>query len=133
MSIAFSFLPLAMLPVLYALFAKASAYMFRRTQLGWLHSFVFGVLLTLTGIAGAVLHHVAGSPLPIPLASLFSFALLVTIGGWYLGSRARSSDGAFLRFRGGTVLSLIIFGLLTVLTIVCVVLGSLVSLLLHAH
>jgi len=130
MTTAIAFLPLLLLPFLYALFAKASAFLFGRAQISWLHSLIFGALLVFAGFVGALLHRAAGSPLPISLAVLLSFALLVTVGGWYLGPRAKSAIGSPLQFKGGAILSSIVFGLLALFGIVFAVL---VPLLLHAH
>ena len=130
MSTALAFLPLALMPVFYALVAKAAAFLFRRTQLRWLHSFVFGALLAVVGLAGTFVHWAAGSPLPLPVAVLVSLSLLAAVGGWYLGSRAKSQAGEALQFKGGALLSIMTLAMVAVFSVVFAVL---IPLLLHSR
>lgn len=115
-------LPLLLAPLLYALVTKLAAFIFRRTQLSWLHAFMFGVLVLIVGSAGAVLNQMAGMFLPIPISVLLGFSVLVLLGGWYLGSRAKTADGIALQFKGGLLLSLVVYGLFVALGIVGTVL-----------
>jgi hypothetical protein len=116
------FLPLLLAPLLYALFAKLGAFLFRRTQLRWLHAIVFGVLVLLVGGVSAATNRMAGKPLPIAAALLLGLAILLLLGGWYLGPRAKTADGSPLRFKGGLMLSLVIYGLFLAVGLVAVLL-----------
>ena len=118
------------MPALYALLTKAAAFLFRRTQLRWLHAFVFGVLVLLVGGTGAFLNQAAGKPLPMVLSILLGLTSLLLVGGWYLGPRAKTSDGAALQFKGGVLLSLVAYGLVFALGLVVAVL---MPFLLHAR
>lgn len=106
-----------LLPLFYALFTKAAAFLFRRTQLSWVHAIVFGVLVLLVGGVGTVLNRVMGMPLPLPLAVLLGLVTLLAVGGWYLGPRAKTAEGAPLQFKGGALLSLVAYGLVFALGI----------------
>jgi hypothetical protein len=121
MSILFMLLPLLLLPLFYAVFTKAAAFLLRRTQLSWLHALVFGILALLVGGAGAILNHAMSMPLPMPLAILLGLVAFLVVGGWYLGPRAKSTEGIAVQFKGGVLLSLIAYGLVFVLGILAAV------------
>jgi len=123
------FLPLLLAPLLYALLVKAAAFLFRRTQLSWLHAIVFGILVLLVGGTGAILNKAAGFPLPMALSLLLGLAAILLLGGWYLGPRAKSANGFALQFKGGVLLSLVAYGLVFVLGVVA---ALLIPLLQHA-
>lgn len=108
------FLPLLLMPVLIALLAKTAAFVFRRTQLRWLQALVFGILVLLMGGVGTALNRTAG-PLPPVLSVLLGLAAVLLVGGWYLGSRAKTANGAPLQFKGGALLSLVLYGLVMIL------------------
>lgn len=115
------FLPLLLAPLLYAALAKAAAFLFRRTQLSWLHALVFGFLVLLIGGAGAVLNRISGFPLPTAVALLLGLIVLLMLGGLYLGPRARTAGGVALQFKGGVLLALVMYGLVFVLGIIAAV------------
>ena len=115
------FLPLLLAPLLYSVLAKAAALLFRRTQLSWLHAVVFGLLVLLVGGVGAVLNRVFGFPLPTAVALLLSFIVLLLLGGWYLGPRAKNAEGVALQFKGGVLLALVMYGLVLALGIVAAI------------
>jgi hypothetical protein len=100
-------LPLLLVPFLYAALVKLAAFVFRRTKLSWKHALLFALMAFLVGVAGTLLNKATGSLLPLPLAALISFSIQLALGGWYLGSRASTQQGAPLAFKGGIVLSLV--------------------------
>jgi hypothetical protein len=121
------FVPLLLTPLLYALFTKAAAFLFRRTQLSWLHAFLFGLLVVVVAGAGTVLKLASGFPLPMVASLLLGLAVPLLLGGWYLGLRARSVEGSALGFKGGLLLSLVAYGLVFAIGVVAAVLLPLLS------
>lgn len=107
-------LPLLLAPLLYALLTKAAAFIFRRTQLSWLHAFLFGVLVLIVGATGAFLNQMSGMLFPLPISVLLGFTVFMLLGGWYLGPRAKTAEGIALEFKGGLLLSLVVYGLFLV-------------------
>ena len=115
------FLPLLLTPLLFALLAKAAAFLFRRTQLSWLHAVVFGALLLLVGGAGTLVNRLAGMPLPAAISILLGLLVVLLVGGLYLGARAKTAEGVTLQFKGGVLLALVTYGLVIALGIVLAV------------
>jgi hypothetical protein len=112
------FLPLLLTPLLFALLAKAAAFLFRRTQLRWLHALVFGILLLVVGGTGTIANRLAGMPLPAAISLLLGLLAVLLVGGWYLGPRAKTAEGVPLQFKGGALLALVTYGLVFALGII---------------
>ena len=102
-------LSLFLVPFLYAALVKLAALLFRRTKLSWKHALLFALMAFLVGVAGTLLNKTTGSLLPVPLAALIGLSIQLALGGWYLGSRASTQQGAPLAFKGGVVLSLVVY------------------------
>ena len=112
MSDAIAFLPLALMPFFYGAIVKLAAFLFRRTQLRWPHAIVYGLIVIVVGALGALLNRSSGFSLPLPAAIVCGLALQLSLGGWYFGSRATTSCGSSLHFKGGVMLSLIAYGII---------------------
>jgi hypothetical protein len=112
---------------MYAAFAKAAAFILRRMRLRWSHALVFGVLAFLVGVTGMILNRVIGMHIPFPIALLIGLAALLAVGGWYLGPRATTAEGAIIQFKGGVLLSLTVYGFIAALGIVAAFLVPLVN------
>jgi hypothetical protein len=117
MSDAIAFLPLALLAFFYCAVVKLAAFLFRRTQLRWPHAFVYGLSVIVVGVLGALLNRSFGFSLPLPVAFVCGLGLQLSLGGWYFGSRATTSFGSSLHFKGGVMLSLIAYGIIVALGI----------------
>lgn len=103
-----TFLPLLLAVLAFGLLAKLAARL-RRARLAWPHAFVFGVLVFMMGVAGALINGNVFIFLPMPLAVLAALLMQLALGGWYFGQRATTQDGAPVMFRGGAILALIAF------------------------
>ena len=111
MSAALILLPIALVPVLYALLLKLSAFLLRRTQMSWKHAFVFGLLGLAVGVVGSLANRVTGYALPGLVVGLLGFAIQISLGGWYFGPRARTAAGEAVGFARGALLSLVSFAI----------------------
>ena len=117
-----SLLPLAFMPLLFALLVKVAAFLLRRTTLSWKHALVFGLLALAVGAIGTVTNLASGRVLPPLLTGLVGIAIQVAVGGWYFGPRARTTANEPVGFVRGMLLSLIAFGIVFVLGVVAAVL-----------
>ena len=124
----FVLLQLALVVIFYAALTKLAARIFRRTQLSWKHAFVFGALATLIGTLGAVVNQGLGGVLPLPVALALGLGIQLCLGGWYLGTRARTGSGEPLAFKGGVLLSLVAY---CIIFVVGVVAGVVIPMLAH--
>lgn len=99
----------------YVACIKLAARLFRRTQLSWTHAWFFGVVLfAVLFTVGALvrLQPLASGPLLSHLVYLAAdLAAQLAFGGWFLGSRAKTTVGTPVAFKGGALLSLIAYGL----------------------
>ena len=109
-----SFLPLLLVLILCAAYAKLAARIFRRSSLSWRNSFLFAFLLGLLAIAGRATSTALGYSLPIAVGLLVGLAINLLLGGWFFGIRATDTQGQLLGWRRGVFLSAIMFGLLVV-------------------
>jgi hypothetical protein len=99
----------------YVACIKLAARLFRRTQLSWRHAWIFGVALFAVLFAVGALVRL----LPFESGPLLSHLVYLAIdlvaqlafGGWFLGPRAKTTEGAPVAFKGGALLSLIAYGL----------------------
>ena len=107
-------IPLGLMVGIYAALAKLAALLFRRTRLKWLHAFVFCAIAFFIGSVAVVLNVTTGHVLPNAAVLVLGVAVLLCVGGWYLGPRARSVTGEPLGFKGGVLLTLIMLGLIMV-------------------
>src|SRR5882724_5110187 len=96
-----SLLPLVLMICVYAALIKLAALAFRRTQLRWLHAFVFSVLITVVTSGAIALRHFGGLALPLVLSVPLALVVHLGLGGWYFGPRATTRAGAPLAFKGG--------------------------------
>lgn len=81
----------------------------RRYTLSWRHSFAYGALVSVAGVAGLLLRFFSGVVVPGVLGAAIAFAFHGLAGGWYLGRHARDSEGRSVQFRRGAVLGLLVF------------------------
>lgn len=109
-----SFLPLLLVLILCAAYAKLAARIFRRSSLSWRNSFLFAFLLGLLAIAGRATSTALGYSLPIAVGLLVGLAINLLLGGWFFAIRATDTQGQLLGWRRGVFLSAIMFGLLVV-------------------
>jgi hypothetical protein len=113
--------PLVFTILAYVACTKLAAWLYRRTQLSWKHALFFGaVLFGVLFVVGALVRWL--NPVPGPVLASVAFlavdlAAQLTVGGWFLGPRAKTSAGAPVEFKGGALLSLIAYGLVFVLSI----------------
>ena len=114
-------LPLFLVPFFYAALVKLAALLFRRTKLSWKHALLFGLMAFVVGVAGTLLNKATGSVLPLPLAALIGLSIQLALGGWYLGSRASTQQGAPLAFKGGVVLSLVAYLIVVIVGVIAAV------------
>jgi len=119
-----SFLPLVLLVLIEAVFAKLAATLVLRWKASWTTALIFSALVIAVQTAGAVFLRIFDLYLPLVLGILFSLAVQIACGGWLLGARAAVATGEPLGFRRGALLSLIAYGLMLVLGIVLWVLLS---------
>jgi putative Mn2+ efflux pump MntP len=117
-----SLLPLALMFAVYAVFMKLAARLYRKTSLSWKHAIVFSVLAIVLGVAASFLVKVLGGTVVLPVAVILGLALQLALGGWYLGTRARSSSGEPIAFKGGVLLALIAYALLASIGVVAAIL-----------
>jgi hypothetical protein len=116
-------LPLALVPLLFALLIKLAAFVLRRTVLSWRHAFTLGFLAFVIGGLGMAINFASGRVLPPLLTSLIGIAIQVALGGWYLGPRARTRDDQPVGFVRGMLLSLTYLGIVLVLSVLLAVLA----------
>ncbi|MET3117168.1 putative neutral ceramidase superfamily lipid hydrolase [Undibacterium sp. GrIS 1.8] len=114
MSLAFSFLPLLLMPCIFALLIKLAAFLYKRTQLRWTHALIYGVIVSVLSTITTILNNVTGRVLPVYFAFIIGLALQLLLGGWYLGPKATNTDNAPILFKGGVILSLISYLLVVV-------------------
>lgn len=126
MSSAIAFAPLVLLPVVLTLSVKAAAWVFKRTQLGWGHAFGYGVIASLVNMAGMLTARMPGPSIPLSVLAAISLLAVLALGGWYLGPRAKTTEGAALRFKRGVVLCLIAWALLCTVSVAIFFAGALV-------
>lgn len=113
-----SFLPLILLFVVFTSMVKLAAFLYRRAKVAWLHAFLYCLLVFATAAVLGTLHNAIGAPLHVLLLVVAALATQLAVGGWYLGPRAKTSNGQPLEFRGGALLSLITYALLVAICVV---------------
>src|SRR5262245_26078128 len=106
---------------------KLSARLFRRTTLSWRHSLEFSLIVAAVVIAGRVASLSSGSALALPAALALGVLVQLALGGWFLGARARTTQGQPLGFRGGTLLAALWLGVLASFGVILMVLVSSLS------
>lgn len=99
--------PLLFMICAYAVFIKLAAHVMRRTRLSWKHAFIFGVLVFVLGVAATFANVMTGQVLPLAAGIAIAFGLQLALGGWYLGTRARTAEDEPVGFRFGALLSLL--------------------------
>lgn len=104
-----SLLPIILVVLLFGVFVKLAARIFRRTKLDWSRAFILGLLITVVGTVGSLLNTASGLVQFKPLGFLVGILLQLAVSGWYLGSRARTEAGEPIRFKGGILLALITY------------------------
>ncbi len=80
----------------------------RRYTLGWPHSFGYGALVTLAGVAGLLLRFFSGVVVPGLPGAAIAFVFHALMGGWYLGRYVRDREGRAIDFRSGAVLGVLV-------------------------
>lgn len=114
-----SLLPLLLAVLLFGVFAKVAARILRRTQLGWSHALIFGLIVFVLGAIGAFANRATGQLLPLPVAVVAALLLQLSVGGWYLGPRATNTAGEPIAFRGGAMLSFVAYLLVVGFGVLC--------------
>ena len=115
-----------LVPIVFTILAyvaciKLAARLFQRTQLSWKHALLFGVLLfvVLFVVGGLLrwLNPVSGPVLASVVYLAVDLAAQLTVGGWFLGPRARTKAGMPVELKGGALLALISYALVFVLSL----------------
>ena len=117
MSSAIAFAPLALLPVVLTVSIKSAAWVFRRTQLAWWYALAYGLMASVVNMAGMVTARWPGASIPPLWMAVIGLVVVLGLGGWYLGPRARTAQGVALGFRGGVALCLIAWALLCTVSV----------------
>lgn len=117
MSSAIAFAPLVLLPVVLTLSIKGAAWVFKRTRLDCGHALVYGLIAGLVNMVGMVTARMPGRSIPLPVFAILCVVLTLVLGAWYLGPRARTADGAALRFPKSVVLCVIAWVLLCAVSV----------------
>ena len=102
MTALYGWLPTIFAIAVYACSIKAAARLYRQSTVVWKHAFAFSTIAIPVCAAAAAVGLGIGHP---ALGLLFGPGLLVALGGWFLGSRARSVAGIPVRFGGGAAIT----------------------------
>jgi hypothetical protein len=106
---------LPLLVAVYAGFVKLAAYLYQRTMLSWRSAFVFGALVAPLAFAAAVTSQLLRDTVPIAVVIIGGLALVIAVGAWFLGPRAKNVAGEAVGFNGAAVVSAIAVGIAFVL------------------
>lgn len=113
-----SLVPLLLVIPIYASVIKLAAFIYGKTKLAWKHSFVLSTIGMLLGAIFAILHFAFGFALHPIISALLGLGIQSFLGGWYLGSRARTQSDQPIRFKGGAILAAIAAGFLVILSLI---------------
>ena len=121
MAIIPALLTVLVLVVIHAGFAKLAARLHRRTRLPWKSAFGYGGIVVIVALVGTLVRNAV----PFALVLVAVTVAAVSLGTWFLASRAKNSVGEPIGPRTSAVISAIAVGMGWILSVVVTVLPPL--------
>ena len=107
-----SIVPLLLSVVLYTSVNKLAAFLYKRARLSWRDACIFSLILLMVLGLGTLLNRLSGNAVPLAVLVAAGLVIQVSLGAWFLASRARSVTGAPLGSKGGAAVALIAYALM---------------------
>lgn len=111
-------------PTIFALSCKFSAFMLRRRVVYWKHCFTVAYILLLMSIAINAIINLSGLIIHPSIIIVIALIVQLGVGSWFLSQRASYSNGQKVGFRGGTEIIFLTLAIVAGIALFLMTLGN---------